>query len=555
MLLSTPSTTENHREPPENNPLGLDLSYYGLTLWVTLFNRDSGTLKLRPCQASKMTYCIAPGCPAPKNLLNARLCKTCGSKLWLRDRYRVLGALGRGGFGATFLARDQSLPGYPSCVIKQLRPTTSAPNLLEMARDLFQREASILGKIGNHPQLPRLLDYFELGHEFYLVQEYVSGATLQKEVKHGGPFSEAGVKQFLAEILPVVQYIHSHKIIHRDIKPANLIRRDQDKQLVMIDFGAVKDKVNPPQVDPNDQTALTAYAIGTPGYAPPEQMAMRPVYGSDLYAIGVTCVYLLTGRSPKDLPYDPRTGELSWQTYATVSDHFTKILRKLLDISVHSRYQMAEEVLSDLQMEPYLESLSQNLAFAPVESVTATYTAPDTRISPSTRLAEAIRARRERRSSKADTYGGLERRQTKKFTAPSLIESYGKGHRDFSDQTLNHLDLRKQTLVGAKFAKSNLRFVNFVGADLSNTNLSRTDLSQAQLKNANLTGAYLGGANLKEADLRGANLTRVSLEGAKLTEANLCGADLTGAVISDQQLAVARTNWSTVHPNGRRSFR
>ncbi len=443
----------------------------------------------------------------------------------------------------------------PPASLSKLRPTTSAPNLLEIARELFQREANILGKIGNHPQLPRLLDYFELGHEFYLVQEYVSGATLQKEVKHGGPFSEANVKQFLAEILPVVQYIHSHKIIHRDIKPANLIRREQDKQLVMIDFGAVKDKVNPPQVDPSDQTALTAYAIGTPGYAPPEQMAMRPVYASDLYAIGVTCIYLLTGRSPKDLPYDPRTGELSWQDYATVSDHFTKILRKLLDISVHSRYQMAEEVLSDLQIEPYLESLTQNLVFSPLELVTAPSTAADIRISPSNRLAEAIRARRDRRSSKTDAYGGAERRQIKKFTASSLIEAYGKGYRDFSNQMLNHLDLHKQTLVGARFAKADLRAVNFVGADLSNTNLSCTNLSQAQLKNANLTGAYLGRANLKEADLRGANLTRVSLEGAKLTETNLCGADLTGAAISDEQLAVARTNWSTVHPNGRRSFR
>ena len=104
------------------------------------------------------THCIATGCPKPKNETSARVCSSCGAQLWIRDRYRVLGALGRGGFGATFLARDQSLPGSPPCVIKQLRPTTDVPSLLEMARDLFHREASILGKIGNHPQLPRLLD-------------------------------------------------------------------------------------------------------------------------------------------------------------------------------------------------------------------------------------------------------------------------------------------------------------------------------------------------------------------------------------------------------------
>ncbi|NJM95901.1 MAG: protein kinase [Phormidesmis sp. RL_2_1] len=503
-----------------------------------------------------MTYCTATGCPKPKNAPNARICETCGSKLWLRDRYRVLGALGRGGFGATFLARDQSLPGYPSCVIKQLRPTTSAPNLLEMARELFQREANILGKIGNHPQLPRLLDYFEIAQEFYLVQEYVSGSTLQKEVKHGGPFTEVGVKQFLSEILPVVQYIHSHKIIHRDIKPANLIRREQDKQLVMIDFGAVKDKVNPPQVNPSDQTALTAYAIGTPGYAPPEQMAMRPVYASDLYAIGVTCVFLLTGRSPKDLPYDPRTGELRWQNHAIVSDHFATIMHKLLDISVHSRYQMAEDVLRDLDMEPYLESLSQNLAFATIEPVAVTATTnSENRISPSSRMAEAIRARKDRRSHKnTSAYKGVERRKNHKFTPQSVKESYEKGRRDFSAQNLSNLDLHKQVLAGARFTKADLHGTNLLGADLSHANLSRTNLTQATLKNAKLQNAYLGDANLTGADLRGANLTKASLETAKLTDANLCGADLTGATISEEQIAAARTNWSTVHPNGRRQF-
>ena len=499
-----------------------------------------------------MTYCIATGCPKPKNLPNARHCKTCGSQLWLRDRYRILGALGKGGFGATFLARDQSLPGYPPCVIKQLRPTATEPNLLEMARDLFQREANILGKIGNHPQLPRLLDYFEMAQEFYLVQEYVSGSTLQKTVKHNGPFTEHGVKQFLTEILPVVQYIHGHKIIHRDIKPANLIRREQDKQLVMIDFGAVKDKVSAPLVDTVDESALTAYAIGTPGYAPPEQMALRPVYGSDIYAIGVTCVYLLTGRSPKDLPYDPHTGELRWQDHASVSDHFAKVLRKMLDISVHSRYKMVEDVLKDLEMEPYLDSLAQNMAFATAQPTEVEETNVGVRVSPSARMAEAIRARRERRSKTSVTYGGVDRRQSKRMTAQSLRASYEKGYRDFSNQILSQLSLQKQVLTGASFAKATLRKANLTHADLSNTNLSRANLSQASLKNAKLTSAHLGGANLEGADLRGADLSRSILEAASLKGANLCGADLTGAAVTPQQIESAKTNWSTIHPNGRR---
>ena len=255
-----------------------------------------------------MSYCLNPNCSNPENQHHSIRCQSCGSELLLHNRYRVIKSLGQGGFGATFLANDQNLPGEPSCVIKQLRPSGTAPHILQMARELFEREAMTLGKIGNHPQLPRLLDFFESRENFYLIQEYISGATLQQEVKSAGIFSEAGVKQFLSESLPLLQYIHAQKVIHRDIKPANLIRRDQDSRLVLIDFGAVKNQVT--QVtQQSGQTALTAYAIGTPGFAPPEQMAMRPVYSSDIYALGVTCIYLLTGKSPKDLEYNPTTGE------------------------------------------------------------------------------------------------------------------------------------------------------------------------------------------------------------------------------------------------------
>lgn len=91
-----------------------------------------------------------------------------------------------------------------------------------MARELFARKAETLGKIGNHPQLPRLLDYFEQSQQFYFIQEYVSGNNLQQEVKQNGPFTEAGIRQFLSEILPMLEYLHSHQVIHRDIKPANI---------------------------------------------------------------------------------------------------------------------------------------------------------------------------------------------------------------------------------------------------------------------------------------------------------------------------------------------
>jgi serine/threonine-protein kinase len=542
-----------------------------------------------------MSYCINPDCPNPKNPPSARQCQACGGPLLLRERYRVIRALGKGGFGATFLARDHSLPGKPACVIKQLRPSTDVPHILDMARDLFQREAKILGMIGNHPQLPRLLDYFESGQEFFLVQEFISGATLQQEVKRGGPFTEAGVKQFLSEILPMVQYVHDNHVIHRDIKPANIIRRDQDKKLVLIDFGAVKDKVST-QASSSDQTALTAYAIGTPGYAPPEQMALRPVYASDIYALGVTCVYLLSGKAPKDLSYDPTTGEIRWQEQIHVSDHFAHVLEKMLEISVRHRYQSIDAIHRDLDLEPYMESLAQNMAFptaidpSPSEGKRGgTASSPGPSSWPGARreghsggesrtakMAAAIRARRERASSrsgpqrgntsgygytngtnKSTTAGyGAPKRSNRAvpLTAEEVTRQYAKGRRDFSLQTFKTLNLQRSSLVGISFNQSKLPKANFQGADLSDANFSQANLRQASMRNAKLVKTYFNSANLEGADLRGANLRQAYLAEANLKGANLCGADLSGAQVSEAQLSTARTNWSTVYPNGRRGM-
>jgi serine/threonine-protein kinase len=557
---------------------------------VVAIESASPAFALDTSQLSRMSYCINPDCSQPKNPPTAKQCQACGSELMLRERYRALRSLGKGGFGATFLARDEVLPGKPPCVIKQLRPSAEAPNVLEMARDLFQREAKILGKIGNHPQLPRLLDYFESGQEFFLVQEYINGSTLQQEVKRGGPFTEAGVKQFLTEILGLVKYLHENHVIHRDIKPANIIRRDQDKKLVLIDFGAVKDKVASGQPVGSEHTALTAYAIGTPGYAPPEQMAMRPVYASDIYALGVTCIYLLSGKAPKDLNYDPTTGELMWRDYIHISEHFADVLQKMLEISVRHRYQSVEAIHRDLDLEPYMESLANNMAFPVSGDETTGFGNPNSDGStvgagsrsnsnsggsPSARMAAAIRARRERASTKsgasaysmangrtagASSLQPLPTRATQTsqrvgpLSADDVKKRYSKGHRDFSLMVFRNLELQRAALTDINFNQSKLPKANFQGAELENANFGKANLNRAVLRNANLLKAYFNYANLEGADLRGANLNYACLSNANLRGANLCGADLTGALITDEQIAMARTNWSTVYPNGRRSI-
>jgi serine/threonine-protein kinase len=537
-----------------------------------------------------MSYCLNPACPQPKNPIHVEFCQACGSKLLLRDRYRVIKALGQGGFGATFLAKDESLPGEPCCVIKQLRPTMTGAHLLPMARELFEREARTLGKIGNHPQVPMLLAYFEDNEQFYLVQEYISGWTLQQEVRKSGPVSEAGVKQFLSEILPLLQYIHSQQVIHRDIKPANLIRREQDKKLVLIDFGAVKNQVNPTQNN-SDQTALTNFAIGTPGFAPPEQMALRPVYASDIYAVGVTCIYLLTAKSPKDLDYNPSTGEMIWRKYVHISDHLAEVLKKMLEASVRHRYQAAGDILRALDLEPYLDSLRDGLANKPNSPQNPTlngnslfsgdFNLPSSPSSPSSatsKLAMAIRARRAKQeqsgpntaagqgsraiprpgasatSLKSEGYTVGKPKVPAKLDADGLLMAYLKGRRDFASQDLIGLNLQKAELAGGIFHQAKLAKVNFQGANLSNADFGRASLNRANLRDANLGRAYLSYADLEGADLRGADLSYAYLNHANLKGANLCGANLTNAKITEEQLALAKTNWATVLPSGKRGF-
>ncbi|MFB2837275.1 protein kinase domain-containing protein [Floridanema evergladense] len=541
-----------------------------------------------------MSYCLNPACPNPENLDHEEICQACGSQLMLQNKYRVVKPLGQGGFGATFLAKDQLLPGEPCCVIKQLRPTATAPHVFKMAQELFVREAETLGKIGNHPQIPLLLAYFEDHQQFYLVQEYVSGDTLQREVKQNGPFSEEGVKQFLSEILPVLQYIHGQKVIHRDIKPANIIRRNQDRKLVLIDFGAVKNQVNQAATNSSDQTALTAYAIGTPGFAPPEQMAMRPVYASDIYALGVTCIYLLSGKSPKDLDYNPSTGEMLWEKHVrmvnNLSDHFANVLRKMLEVSVRDRFQCANDVLRALDLEPYLDSLAQGMIAGPPSGPSpssASKFGPNSLNSGAgafkgsvssnsvSRAAMAIRARRTRLEGtdvhsgisgyrgntnrngsnvpSSDNFTGSKGKNIKrKLDAQEVQTSYSKGRRDFAQQNLSLLNLQKVDLSEAIFHQARLNRTNLQGANLFRANFGRASLNQAILRDANLSKAYLSYADLEGADLRGADLRDAHLMNANLRGANLCGANLTGARITEEQLAMAKTNWMTVRPTGKR---
>lgn len=326
-------------------------------------------------------------------LQQTELGQLCGRDELFRNRYEILRMLGRGGFGVTFLAKDACLPGQPLCVIKQLCPKFNDPPSLETARQRFVQEAKTLSKLGSHSQIPLLLDYFVSEGEFYLVQEYIRGHTLARLVRRGGPVSEAGVKQFLRDILPLVQYIHRNQVIHRDIKPQNVIRCQDDGRLVLIDFGAVKEQIA--QMGDTSCKAPTTQFIGTVGFAPPEQFSLRPVYASDIYALGVTCLYLLTGKAPLEFDTDRITGELQWRDAVSVSDSFARILSKMVKISLKERYQSAGIILEALTSEFPQSNLASCMTIRPRpenESVQDKSEAgSDVYISPVARTAIALR--------------------------------------------------------------------------------------------------------------------------------------------------------------------
>lgn len=539
-----------------------------------------------------MSYCVNPDCPQPKNPIDAFLCQACGARLLVRNRYRVTKSLGQGGFGATFVAIDVSLPGEPICVIKQLRPSNNHEKFLRMARELFEREARTLGKIGNHPQIPRLLDFFEERRNFYLVQEYVSGHTIHQEVKQTGLFKEEKIKDFLIEVLPVISYIHSQQVIHRDIKPANILRRDQDKKLVLIDFGAVKNYVAQVEVQEGvEQASNTQFAVGTSGYAPPEQLAMRPIFSSDLYALGVTCIYLMTGKSPKDIEYNPATGEMMWQKHVQLGKQMTQVLSKMLEVSVRYRYQSVEEVQRALTTDaiamenrvgmprqpvgspkhpvPLAQAAPPGLPNAPRPQVAAETPAA---ASAAKRMADKIKEQREVRDptnikngGEPSRFGGdlrtgmgitppvqAPRREPLKMDAPGLLAAFRRGQRTFSEMDISSLDLSKAHLPGITLSNANCAYINLQGANLSAGKFDKADLSGAILKDTVLSKGYFSYANLQNADLRGADLSDAYLNYANLHGANLCGANLKGVKVSEEQLNQAKTNFMTVFPNGKR---
>jgi serine/threonine-protein kinase len=323
--------------------------------------------------------CTRPHCPRPKNFfadldrsstlktVQQKYCTSCGMPLILAGRYLPRKLLGEGGFGRAFLAFDRYTPTIRSCVVKQFQPSGKfTQQQLEVAQNLFEREAEVLEKLGNkHKQIPDLYAFFPLivpsssenkeEQFFYLVQEFIDGQTLEEELAAKGRFSESEVRLILTEILPVLQFVHENGSIHRDIKPSNIMR-SVDGTLFLLDFGAVKQVTAGASNNPKG-SSTGIYSIG---FAPPEQMSGTQVYPStDLYSLAVTCVNLLTGKITEEL-YDTYTNRWNWRNYAPqISDRLAEILDRSLLPTPSDRFASAKEVLDALNSANFSSTTMQ----------------------------------------------------------------------------------------------------------------------------------------------------------------------------------------------------
>jgi len=278
----------------------------------------------------------------------------------LNNRYQIQKVLGQGGFGRTYLASDDQRFGE-LCVLKEFIPNSKVEYTVQKLRALFEVEAKVLHQI-NHPQIPKFLAWFAQKGRLFIVQEYIDGKTyahlLRERIKQGQLFSEAEIVLWLKNLLPVLTYLHERNMVHRDISPDNVMLPNGQSRPMLIDFGLVKQKVTQTWAFRPDTRTSNQSFVGKFGYVPLEQIRMGQCYPcSDLYALGVTAVVLLTGVEPNFL-IDRGSLEWRWHSYVAISNNLGRILDKMLAEKPKDRYQSAQEVLAELQQHTLPEEIA-----------------------------------------------------------------------------------------------------------------------------------------------------------------------------------------------------
>jgi serine/threonine-protein kinase len=316
---------------------------------VVLELARGGPLLQLQLQSVAITTPSPSGCNHGGNPPGNLFCIHCGYPIKVErtvHQYQVLRTLGRGGMGTTMVAwhppqmpREavQGLPMPPMVVLKEMNADMAR---IAKAQELFEREARILKGL-SHSGIPQFYDFFIEDNKKYLVMEMVHGQDLEKRVQQYGPVLPQQGIEWMRQACDILAYIHRQDppLIHRDIKPANLLLRQRDQRIILIDFGAVKEIGTPPGT-----------RIGAEGYSAPEQDRGQPLTQSDLYAVGTTLIFLLTGESPLKF-YGKQT-----QGYGFNLDSIPTIPPKLRDVidcttayRVRDRYPSAQALAIALE--------------------------------------------------------------------------------------------------------------------------------------------------------------------------------------------------------------
>jgi serine/threonine protein kinase len=263
--------------------------------------------------------------------------------LVLQNRYVIVRSLGHGGMGAVFLAQDKHLSNR-YCVVKKLHLDGFNNSDKQRAMTFFEREAMILSTL-KHTHVVSIQDYFQEHGNYFLVMEYVKGDNLQQLLKkRGEPFAEKQVMDWAINILDVLHYLHSHKppVIYRDIKPSNIMLSATDG-IKLVDFGIAR-----PYADQSENTHVVSG-----GYSPPEQYWGAADLRSDIYALGATMYFLLTGKEPIAL----QTCSIK-HFRSGVSEEMARLIQRATAQDIWLRYQTASEMRQALTVAPGKTNIS-----------------------------------------------------------------------------------------------------------------------------------------------------------------------------------------------------
>lgn len=282
-------------------------------------------------------YCFNPGCLQINRNSDSPFCHNCGNALTLHDRYQAIALLHNNKRSQVFRVSDRLNPN--SHILRQIHKENSYDNY-------FNRLVTYLRKIDLHPDIPDYIDSFEMDSHYYLVREFIEGSNLETLVNDFGTFDSDRVWQVLLDILPVLHHLHSYDLIHREIEPQNIIYSDRLNKFILVDWISL--------IEVNDLSNITSnLPSGSAEYSAPESLEEKAYFASDLYSLGLVCLYLLTGLHPFDL-FDTASHNWEWRDYWQIGEtelnsdrreRLGELIDKLIIPDLHKRLRSPSDVL------------------------------------------------------------------------------------------------------------------------------------------------------------------------------------------------------------------